>query len=63
MLGPVAYLLGRWSQERIATSAGALSGNRLATFGRISGVVVTAIWLLVLAFYVVQIVIGVLTPD
>lgn len=61
MLGPVAYLLGRWSGERIATSGGALTGAGLATAGRISGIVVTVIWGLFLAFYVVQIAMGVIT--
>jgi hypothetical protein len=61
VLGPVAYLLGRWSAERIAASGGALKGAGLATAGRISGIVVTVIWGLVLAFYVVEIVIKVLT--
>jgi len=61
VLGPVAYLLGRWSAERIAASGGALSGAGLARAGRISGVIVTVIWGLVLAFYIVEIVIGVLT--
>ena len=55
VLGPVGYLLGRWSAERIATSGGALRGAGLATAGRISGIVVTVIWALVLAFYIVQI--------
>jgi hypothetical protein len=59
VLGPVAYLLGRWSAERISASGGALRGAGLATAGRVSGIVVTVIWGLVWAFYVVRIVMGV----
>jgi hypothetical protein len=61
VLGPVAYLLGRWSAERIRSSGGALRGAGLATAGRISGIVVTVIWGLVWAFYVVRIVMGVVS--
>jgi hypothetical protein len=63
VLGPVAYLLGRWSGERIAGSGGALSGAGLATTGRVAGIVVTVIWGLVWAFYVVRIVMGVVTSS
>src|SRR5205814_7289975 len=63
VLGPVAYLLGRWSQERIVTSGGALKGTGLARAGRVAGLVVTVTWALVLAYYVFQIGNGVLNAS
>jgi hypothetical protein len=62
ILGPVGYLLGRWSAERIAASSGSLKGAGVARAGRITSIFVTVVWAGIVAYYIVQIVRGVLTP-
>jgi hypothetical protein len=56
-------MLGRWSDDRIAGSGGALRGSGLALAGKLGGIFVTVIWGVALAFYVVRIVIGVVTSS
>ena len=48
VLGPVAFFLGNSSLERIRSSGGTIGGESLAQIGRVFGIVVAVIGLLVL---------------
>jgi hypothetical protein len=53
--GPLAFVVGRISRQRIAGSAGLLAGTGLATFGWVTGAILTLIWMAVVVIYVVRI--------
>jgi hypothetical protein len=55
ILGPLAFVVGRISRQRIAGSAGLLAGTGLATFGWVTGAILTLIWMAVVVIYVVRI--------
>ena len=58
VLGPVAFFLGNSSLNRIRSSGGAIGGESLAQIGRIFGIVVAVLGLLVLVAVIVSSVTG-----
>jgi hypothetical protein len=59
--GPIAFFMGGSSLNRIRASNGALGGDTLASIGRWGGLAVAILGLLILAFYIVIVLGGVLT--
>ena len=55
ILGPLAFVVGRISRQRIAASSGLLTGGGLAMFGWVTGAILTLIWMAVVVIYVVRI--------
>ena len=54
MLGPVAFFLGSSSLKRIRSSGGTIGGESLANMGRIGGIIVAILGLVILLAVIIS---------
>jgi hypothetical protein len=62
VFGPIAYFMGKSAVNRIAESAGALSGRNIATTAWILGIVATAAGAVVSLVWLIILLVSVSTP-